>query len=410
MRTITRNVTAALMGDPKPNYVAPDDDEAPAAADPVETLRYRPATGSYLTAGAAEASEEIGQQPAGHGEPMSQIPASTDEGNCDIAVAPKTPDLAASEPETLAGEGVERGAEDPAGLSPKIGENLEPVGALRPVAPIAVDGLALGAILTGPPICEDVDPRSLLVDASYQRDLSDKSIKLIQKIASEWDWRRFKPPVCAFADGGLQIIDGQHTAIGAASRPDITSIPVMVVEAPELQARALAFIGHNRDRLQVTPMQMHHAAVAAGDDVAVTIEQVCERAGVTLVRSAFGGYRYKVGETVAISAIRGLIDRKGAQFARRTLQALVQADLAPIAANEIKAAEFLFTDPDHADQLEPLGDGEGTGGGDLAAAIKSLGGGADREAKLFAAAQRVPMWRAMAVIWFRKTRKRRKPS
>lgn len=276
---------------------------------------------------------------------------------------------------------------------------------LRPVAAICIKGLAPHAPPTGEPIFERVSPSDLLVDQAYQRDLSPKSIALIRKIVEEWDWRRFKPPVVAFANGGLQVIDGQHTAIAAASHPGIDKIPVMVVDAPELQARALAFIGHNRDRLQVTAMQLHHAAVAAGEDLAVTVEQVCARAGVTLVRSAYGSRQWKVGETQAINAVKILVDKRGAQKARQILEALVAAELAPISAHDVKAAEMLFTVADYVEQLEPLSDG---GGADLAHAIKALGDGADKEARVFAAAQCVPYWRALGVTWFKKARKRRK--
>ena len=289
--------------------------------------------------------------------------------------------------------------------APEVSDNLSATPALRPVAPICIKGLTPHAPPTGEPIFERVNPADLLVDETYQRDLSPKSIALIQKIVSEWDWRRFKPPVVAFADGGLQVIDGQHTAIAAASHPDIEAIPVMVVEAPELQSRALAFIGHNRDRLQVTAMQLHHAAVAAGEDSAVTVEQVCARAGVILVRSAYGGRQWKAGETTAINAVRALTEKRGAQRARQILDALVQAGLAPILTHHIKAAEMLFSQADYAEQLEVIGDG---GAADLAQAIKALGDGADKEARVFAAAQCVPYWRALGVIWFRKCRKRRK--
>lgn len=276
---------------------------------------------------------------------------------------------------------------------------------LRPVAAVCIKGLTPHAPPTGEPIFEHVSPSELLVDQAYQRDLSPKSIALIRKIVEEWDWRRFKPPVVAFADGGLQVIDGQHTAIAAASHPGIDKIPVMVVEAPELQARALAFIGHNRDRLQVTAMQLHHAAVAAGDELSVTIEQVCGRAGVTLVRSAYGGRPWKVGETQAINAVRTLVDKRGAQKSRQILELLVAAGLGPISAHDVKAAEMLFTVADYAEQLEPIAEG---GAADLAAAIKALGDGADKEARVFAAAQCVPYWRALGVTWFKKARKRRK--
>lgn len=277
---------------------------------------------------------------------------------------------------------------------------------LRQIAPVDLGDKPLGAIATGEPIFESVDPRGLLVEESYQRDLSPKSMKLIKKIATEWDWRKFKPPVVAFADGGLRIIDGQHTAMGAASRPDIARIPVMIVEATEVQDRAMAFIGHNRDRLTVTAMQMHHAAVAAGDEDATTIEQVCDRAGVTLVRGAYGGRQWSSGETVAIGAICSLIDRRGAMRARQMLQVLAQTDLAPIRPHHVRAVEAIFTDPLYAEDVEAL---DGRGAEDLAAVIALLGESAEREARLYIDARKgVPMWKALAMQWFKKMRKRRK--
>jgi hypothetical protein len=247
-------------------------------------------------------------------------------------------------------------------------------------------------------------PTDLLIDEAYQRGLSEKSKALIARIVQGWDGRRFKPPIDARTESGIEIIDGQHTAIAAASHPSIHKIPVLVVEAAQVTDRASAFVGHNRDRLTVTAMQMHHAMVTAGDDDAVTVEQVCERAGVTLVRSAFGGYRWKPGDSVAVGAINALIGRRGAKGARELLQALVAAGLAPVGANDIKAAELLFTDPDFAGELEPLPEG----GADLAAAIRTLGAGAQREAKDMAAMKCLPLWKATAAVWFRKTRKRRK--
>ena len=109
------------------------------------------------------------------------------------------------------------------------------------------------------PVFEWIDPKTLLVDEVYQRSLSDRSIVLIRKIVSQWDWRRFKPPICARTDAGLEVIDGQHTALAAATHPEVFDIPVMIVDAADQGARARAFVGHNRDRLGITPAQIHFA-------------------------------------------------------------------------------------------------------------------------------------------------------
>ena len=289
---------------------------------------------------------------------------------------------------------------DPVGqLSDLSGQLPEGTGAdaMRPVAALDLGDAEPQTPPTSEPQLEWMAPADLLIDARYQRDLSEKSLKLIRRIVEGWDWRRFKPPVVAWTERGFEIIDGQHTAIAAATHPTVDRIPVLVVEAAELQDRASAFIGHNRDRLTVAPVQMHHAAVAAGDEQALTIDQVCGRAGVTIMRNVYGSRTYKPGETIAVHAIGALVQRRHAKGAREVLEVLVQGGVAPISANSIKAVEMLMTDLDYADRFEPT---------DLAKAIAGQTD-ADGEAKVWSSANSQPLWKGLAVVWFKKTRKRR---
>jgi len=250
-----------------------------------------------------------------------------------------------------------------------------------------------------------VDPAELLVDEAYQRTISERSLELIRKIVAQWDWRRFKPPVVArtpMPDGGegLVVLDGQHTAIAAATHPLVTRIPIMVVEAADRAAQAKAFVGHNRDRLGITPMQMHQAAMAAGDEDALTVDQVCQRAGVTILRNTPGNGVFKAGDTVAVIAIGALINRRGVQKARVILQVLTEARCAPVTAGQIKAVEMLLHEQDYAGEVEPSA---------ITSALLTLGvSTAEQEAKVFAAAHKVPNWRALGVVIFRKAKRGRR--
>ncbi|MGO7815405.1 hypothetical protein ACC674_38205, partial [Rhizobium ruizarguesonis] len=58
----------------------------------------------------------------------------------------------------------------------------------------------------------------------------------------------------------LKVLDGQHTAIAAASNPHIDVIPVMIVDAEDTVSQAKAFIGQNTERLGVTTLQPDEAA------------------------------------------------------------------------------------------------------------------------------------------------------
>lgn len=290
--------------------------------------------------------------------------------------------------------GLRTGA-DPMPQNP-ASNDAEKRGTLRPIRPLAFPTFDATNVPTAAPLIEWMAPSDLLVEAAYQRDLSPKSMDLIKRIAERWDWRRFKPPIVAWSERGFEIIDGQHTAIGAATR-GIDRIPVLVVEATDLTDRASAFVGHNQDRLAITPVQMHQAKLAAGDEDALTAQQVIDRAGAKLVVGAYGARGWKPGETVAITTIDQLAKRRGAMHARRVIEVLVKAFAAPVSASGIKAVDMLMFRPEFADiDLEHL-----------PAAIISAGD-VEKEAKLDAKTHGITAWEAMGRIWFRKCRKIRK--
>ncbi len=274
---------------------------------------------------------------------------------------------------------------------------------LRSIEPINIDDLDTATPATGEPICERVDPRTLMVDPAYQRSIGERGLRQIRKIVEAFCWTKFKPPICAYAEHGgktvLNVLDGQHTAIAAASHPGIDMIPVMIVEAPETSAQAAAFVGQNTERLGVTALQLHQAAVVANDPDALTIEQVCARAGITILRTPPSRGQFKPRETVSISALRALVDKRGAMKARMILEVLANANLAPIAADHVRAAELLMTDPEYSETFDPT---------DLTREIETAGKTAEHEAKVFSLTHKVPAWRALAIQWFRKTRKKRK--
>lgn len=292
-------------------------------------------------------------------------------------------------------------AEQNAVLAPHVAHPAPPEpGVKRKVTPLNLVHVQPGLAETSVPTFREVEPGDLLVDESYQRQISERSLELIRRIVAQWDWRRFKPPVVAETEDGLVVLDGQHTAIAAATHPLVTRIPVMVVEAADRTAQAKAFVGHNKDRLGITQMQMHHAALAAGDEDALTIDQVCQRAGVKILRTSPGGGVFKPGETVAVLAIGALINRRGAQKARIVLQVLADARCAPVSAGQIKAVELLLHGQDYKGEVEP---------GDITSAILALGvTEAEREARVFAAAHKTPLWQALAVVLFRKARRGRR--
>ena len=255
-----------------------------------------------------------------------------------------------------------------------------------------------GVVATGLPELTWIDPRELLVDEAYQRGIGDKGTKLIRRIVEGFDWRRFKPPTVVWTNDGLEVLDGQHSAIAAATHPGIEKIPVVVVEAEEIAQRAGAFLGLNRDRLAISAMAMHAAAVVAGEHAAAAVERVCRACGVTVLRMPRAGGICKPRDTVAVRAVGDLVRRVGEDLATRVVQVLAEAEVAGISAAALRAVEVLLTNPEFADQV----DGE-----KITRAIVTLGAEAEREAGVFAATHCVPRWRGLVAVWFQEAKKRK---
>lgn len=264
----------------------------------------------------------------------------------------------------------------------------------RPIQPIAINGFQPGGQPRAYPIFEDVDPSTLLVDEGYQRESSERSLKLVRKIVAGWDWAKFKAPVAVLTDAGLELIDGQHTAIAAATHPDIERIPVMIVEVPEREQRASAFIGHNRDRVAVTAAQLHISAIVAGDIEAVAIDKICRAAGVSIMRGP--SKDPAPGETMAVAAIGSLRRGRGHEASIRVLKVGVEAKIAPLTQTEIKAIDLLLFNDEYRAQISDA---------TLIATITSMGQKAYSEAHVFRAAHpTTPLWKALAITWFKNRR------
>ena len=73
-------------------------------------------------------------------------------------------------------------------------------------------------------------------DEEYQRELSSKSIRQIRKIAANWDWSAFKAPSVARTDDPdlYEVVDGQHTAIAAATNGNVGFLPCLLMDADTL--------------------------------------------------------------------------------------------------------------------------------------------------------------------------------
>jgi len=273
---------------------------------------------------------------------------------------------------------------------------------IRAIVPISIANIEPNVPPTGMPIFELVKPTDLFVDPAYQRDVSEKGLRQIRRIIADFDWAKFKPPICTYSEFEghtiLKVLDGQHTAIAAASNPHVELIPVMIVDAEDTQAQARAFIGQNTDRVGVTHLQLHQAALAAANEDAQTLALVCSRANITVLKSPGSYTGTGSRQTIAVKSIEALIAKRGPILAREILEIIANADRGPVTAPQIKAVEMLMTEKEYADVISPE---------DLTTAIIDLLYTAEEEAKLFAVTHKIQFWKALGITWFRKCRKRR---
>lgn len=142
-----------------------------------------------------------------------------------------------------------------------------------------------------------VNPAEIKVDPKYQRGVN---LKHAEKIAREWDWSVFAPvSVSLRPDGSMWAYDGQHRVVAAMLREDIESIPCYVVKMSGAQEEAAAFSANNRNRKRLKPIDEYRALAAAGDAVAVAVEEALKVYKIEPTSDAKCG----VGKTTAINGM-----------------------------------------------------------------------------------------------------------
>ncbi len=193
-----------------------------------------------------------------------------------------------------------------------------------------------------PPRVRLEDPRLLLVEDAYQRRLTTKSRRLIEKIVAGFSWSKLKPPICAETAEGLFIIDGQHTAIAAVTHGGIKEIPVVVIPLDTIEQRAESFVAHNRDRVAMTVFDVFHAEVAAGIGEAVDIARIVKETGCMIPRSPPLGNYARPGQITAVNEVRAIYKGAGAKMLRRVLNVAAKAGLTPITTRPLRALRRMF--------------------------------------------------------------------
>lgn len=119
----------------------------------------------------------------------------------------------------------------------------------------------------------------LQMHPAYQRDVLQEKVKAI---TAAWSWLSLGALVVGERGGEFWVIDGQHRALAAKRRSDITHLPCVVFKTADVKTEARGFLDLNTLRKPVTAVAKQKALVAAGDEVAAYVQQQCEALGIEI--------------------------------------------------------------------------------------------------------------------------------
>jgi hypothetical protein len=186
------------------------------------------------------------------------------------------------------------------------------VGAPRPatggtLAPIDLEGYKPAALADQPaPTLTWIPIDQLVIDRTYQREVSPAGRRAIQRIADGFDWTRFGAIQLAPLEGGrFAIVDGQHRT-HAAALCGIETVPAMIVPMSARQ-QAQGFAAMNRDRIRVDGLQIYRAELAAGVEWAIACRDAVAAADCRLMDYTPSARARKPGNIFAIALIRRMV-------------------------------------------------------------------------------------------------------
>lgn len=166
-----------------------------------------------------------------------------------------------------------------------------------------------------------VDLAETVIDDAYQRGLTPNGRRHIQRMADDWDWKKYQPILVAPTTGGrFAIVDGQHRA-HAAALVGLGKLPAMSV-AMTTSEQAAGFAAVNRDRIKLGLPNIYRAELAAGAAWAVEACRAVTAAGCTLLPYAPSAAMRRPGDVTAHALIRAMVDNGEAEAVTAGLRAI----------------------------------------------------------------------------------------
>lgn len=161
--------------------------------------------------------------------------------------------------------------------------------------------------------------RELRVDDSFQRAVSQGSVRNIRRICETFDWSKFLPVIVVRDRDFYSIVDGQHRTTAALTL-GIETVPCYVLECSPEQA-ASAFAAINGNVTPVGPVDIWFAELKAKAPEALRLQLVLDAASVRITRKK-GGHR--VGETRSVNVLRRALEKYGPDLLTTILQCITE--------------------------------------------------------------------------------------
>jgi hypothetical protein len=172
-----------------------------------------------------------------------------------------------------------------------------------------------------PPKLEWLAIRALVVDPDYQRDIGRRGRLNILRIASAFSWSKFSTVIVSPIGGDrYAIVDGQHR-VTAAALVGVDRVPCQIIEANRAE-QADVFAAVNTVVTAMSPLQIHAAKLAAGDDRARRLDEVCRAASVTICRYPLPANKMKPGDTLAAGKLYALLEKYGPDVLRGAMKCI----------------------------------------------------------------------------------------
>ncbi|WP_181176219.1 ParB/RepB/Spo0J family partition protein [Mesorhizobium sp. B2-3-4] len=237
-----------------------------------------------------------------------------------------------------------------------------------------------------------IETDRIAVDPLYQRPLDEQRVNAMAKA---FTWRSFGAIVVVPSGDGYHVTDGQHRLEAAKLHPKVTHVPAVIVQADDIAQEASIFVDVNKNRKNVSALELFFAELAAGTGSAAETLRLSSHAGIRIPK--FPG-NFKPNDTIAVGELQKLIAGYVESRVVEFLTTVAAGGFRPITANHLKAVEHLLTDREFAPHIAAE---------DLAHTIKAVGTSLDKEARRFAATHGVTFWKGLASTWFQKCKKRR---